>query len=61
MAFVTDMRGEWSAGVTPHTVWYPTIPDKPNTVSMEVNSAFGETIPRPTILPTPKKKCNLRA
>ena len=21
MAFVTDMRGEWRAWVTPHTVW----------------------------------------
>lgn len=23
MAFVTDISGEWRAGVTPQTVWYP--------------------------------------
>lgn len=46
MALVTDMRGECRAGVTPHTVWYPTIPAKPKVVTIWVKAAFGEMMPR---------------
>lgn len=47
MALVTDIRGEWRAGVTPQTVWYPTIPAKPKVVTMVVKAGLGEIIPRP--------------
>lgn len=56
MALVTDISGECKAGVTPHTVWYPTIPAKPNVVNIEVNAGFGAAIPRLNIVPIPEKK-----
>ena len=59
MAFVTDMRGECRAGVTPQTVWYPTIPDRPKVVIIEVNAGPGEPTPRATNAPIPKKKKKL--
>ena len=46
MALVTDMSGECSAGVTPHTVWYPTMPARPNVVTIWVKAALGATMPR---------------
>lgn len=58
IAFVTDMRGECKAGVTPHTVWYPTSPDKPNVVNIVVNAWFGDKTPKPSIDPIPDKKKN---
>lgn len=39
MALVTDIRGECSAGDTPHTVWYPQMLASPNLVSMPLNVA----------------------
>lgn len=53
MAFVTDMRGECRAGVTPHTVWYPTIPARPKVVTIWVNAALGEIMPRARQVETP--------
>jgi len=53
MAFVTDMSGEWRAGVTPQTVWYPTMQPRPNVVVMVVNAAFGALIPRVISVPSP--------
>lgn len=46
MALVTDMRGEWRAGVTPHTVWYPTMPARPKVVTIWVKAALGAARPR---------------
>ncbi|TNN71364.1 hypothetical protein EYF80_018442 [Liparis tanakae] len=34
MALVTDMSGECRAGLTPHTVWYPTMPARPKVVTI---------------------------
>ncbi len=53
MALVTDMRGECRAGVTPHTVWYPTIPAKPKVVTIWVKAALGEMMPRARQVDTP--------
>jgi hypothetical protein len=53
MALVTDMSGEWRAGVTPHTVWYPTMPARPNVVIIVVKAGFGEAIPKPSNPPKP--------
>jgi hypothetical protein len=53
MALVTDMSGEWRAGVTPHTVWYPTMPARPKVVIIVVKAGFGETIPNPNNPPKP--------
>lgn len=53
MALVTDMRGECRAGVTPHTVWYPTMPDKPKVVTIWVKAALGEMMPRARQVDTP--------
>mmetsp|Transcript_8951 Transcript_8951/g.22147 ORF Transcript_8951/g.22147 Transcript_8951/m.22147 type:complete len:211 (+) Transcript_8951:1955-2587(+) len=44
-ALVTDMSGECSAGVTPHTVWYPQMEASPNLVSMEENAGLGAAAP----------------
>lgn len=55
MALVTDIRGECKAGVTPHTVWYPTIPAKPKVVTIWVKAAFGEMRPRPKQVDRPKE------
>lgn len=54
MALVTDIKGECNAGVTPHTVWYPTIPDKLSVVSIDVKAGFGEATPRASKVPIPK-------
>lgn len=45
---VTDMRGECRAGVTPHTVWYPTMPASPKVVTICVKAALGAARPRPS-------------
>ena len=42
-ALVTLMSGECSAGVTPHTTLYPTMPASVNVVSMCVSDASGAT------------------
>lgn len=52
---VTDMSGECRAGVTPHTVWYPTMPARPNVVTIWVKAAFGAATPRPNKVATPGK------
>ena len=39
MALVTDISGECSAGVTPHTVWYPQMEARPNLVNSDENAA----------------------
>lgn len=46
IALVTDIRGEWSAGVTPQTTLYPITPAKEKVVTMVAKAGFGETIPR---------------
>lgn len=56
MALVTDMRGECRAGVTPHTVWYPTIPAKPKVVTIWVKAALGEMMPRARQVETPAER-----
>lgn len=56
MAFVTDISGEWRAGLTPHTVWYPTIPARPKVVTIWVKAALGATSPRPITDVRPKLK-----
>ena len=53
MAFVTDMSGEWRAGVTPHTTLYPITPAKEKVVTMVAKAGFGDTIPRPSREPKP--------
>ena len=45
MALVTLMRGECSAGVTPHTVWYPQMDASPNLATMLLNALPGEAAP----------------
>lgn len=50
---VTDMRGECRAGVTPHTVWYPTMPARPKVVTIWVKAAFGADRPRLSKVATP--------
>lgn len=56
IALVTDMSGECRAGVTPHTVWYPTIPERPNVVTICVKASLGATVPRPNIPAKPRRK-----
>lgn len=56
MALVTDMRGECRAGVTPHTVWYPTIPPKPKVVTIWVKAALGEMMPRARQVDRPRER-----
>ena len=48
MALVTDIRGECRAGVTPQTVWYPTMPARPKVVTIWVKAALGAARPRPS-------------
>ena len=45
MALVTLMSGECSAGVTPHTVWYPQMDARPNLATMLLNVLPGEAAP----------------
>ena len=45
MALVTDMRGEWSAAVTPVTAKYPTMHASENVLTMETASAGGPAAP----------------
>lgn len=56
MALVTDMSGECRAGVTPHTVWYPTMPARPKVVTIWVKAALGADRPRPNRVATPGTK-----
>jgi len=53
MALVTDMSGECKAGVTPHTVWYPTMPARPKVVTIWVKAALGADRPRPSRVAIP--------
>ena len=53
MALVTDIRGECSAGVTPHTTLYPITPAKENVVTMVAKPGLGEMTPRPRREPKP--------
>lgn len=50
IAFVTDIRGECRAGVTPHTTLYPITPASENVVTIVAKAGFGETKPRPITL-----------
>mmetsp|Transcript_17243 Transcript_17243/g.43954 ORF Transcript_17243/g.43954 Transcript_17243/m.43954 type:complete len:200 (-) Transcript_17243:1212-1811(-) len=45
MALVTDIRGECSAGFTPHTTWYPATPARPKMASVDVNLGSGAMAP----------------
>lgn len=56
MALVTDMSGECRAGVTPHTVWYPTMPARPKVVTIWVKAALGAARPRPNMVARPGTK-----
>lgn len=56
MALVTDMSGECRAGVTPHTVWYPTMPARPKVVTIWVKAALGADRPRPNRVAKPGTK-----
>ena len=56
MALVTDIRGEWRAGVTPQTTLYPITPAREKVVTMVAKAGFGETIPRARREPKPAVK-----
>ena len=56
IALVTDIRGEWRAGVTPQTTLYPITPAKEKVVTMVAKAGFGETIPRLRREPKPAVK-----
>lgn len=56
MALVTDMSGECRAGVTPHTVWYPTMPARPKVVTIWVKAALGAHRPRPSSVAEPENR-----
>ena len=58
MAFVTLIRGLCRAGVTPHTVWYPQMLDRPNLVTMELKTGPGETAPSAMTAPRPPVVAN---
>lgn len=60
MALVTDMSGECRAGVTPQTVWYPTMPARPKVVTIWVKAALGADKPRPIRVPIPVTKREYR-
>jgi hypothetical protein len=47
-AFVTDIKGEWREGFTPHTTWYPTTPPRVKVVNMFAKAGSGETMPMPS-------------
>merc|ERR1712168_1385900 len=53
IALVTDMRGEWRAGTTLQTVWYPTMQPRDMVVDMLVKAPLGEPMPRAVIVPSP--------
>ena len=53
MALVTDMSGECSAGVTPHTVWKPQMDASPNLVTIDEKAGPGEAAARPMTPSTP--------
>lgn len=53
---VTDMSGECRAGVTPHTVWYPTMPARPKVVTIWLKAALGAARPRPNRVARPGTK-----
>jgi hypothetical protein len=51
-ALVTDMSGEWSAGVTLQTARKPTRPARPSVLNMVMNAGL-VTAPRPRTEPIP--------
>ena len=53
IALVTDIKGLCRAGVTPHTVWYPTTLASPNLVTMELKMGPGEPAPNAMTAPKP--------
>lgn len=53
IALVTDIRGEWRAGVTPQTTLYPITPAKEKVVTMVAKAGFGEAIPKARSEPKP--------
>jgi hypothetical protein len=56
IALVTDISGEWRAGVTPQTVWYPTMPARPKVVTIWEKAKLGATRPKPSIPVRPRER-----
>lgn len=54
------MSGECRAGVTPHTVWYPTMPARPKVVTIWVKAALGAERPRPNRVAKPSTQKHIR-
>merc|ERR1712213_8937 len=53
IAFVTDIKGEWRAGTTDHTVWDPQMQLRPKMALMVVKAELGAPTPKAVKLPSP--------